>query len=111
MGVSIMLNSTASQWNDTDFAALLVARQSPAIDVTSWESLVRIEPRLAELERATGFVRQDDPWLWRKYGDMKRKLSSLAGWTAARPELRTSQVFGVAHRRLLNKLEGRPNHD
>ncbi|MBC6462622.1 hypothetical protein [Actinomadura sp. HBU206391] len=80
----------------------------------SWAALTDAEPRLLTLERdirsgAARHLKRNGPvtidHLWAGHGGYKRRLTQLAGWSAANPYLRTSTAYEVAYRHLYSVLE------
>lgn len=77
---------------------------------TSWEDLIRIEPRLKPVEC---FARQHatrlgEPPDWKVWDEVKQRLRRLVGWDAmtATPAMQTSEVWDVCYERLLQVWEG-----
>lgn len=73
----------------------------------TWAEMIRIEPRLHDLLQQARREAHRFASVWPHYSQLKRKLSDLAGWKAARPELRTSEAFEIGCQRLIDCLEGR----
>lgn len=77
----------------------------------TWEDLVRLEPRLADLEAWVRRIAAEsrcpcgafEGWGGRRPAP-KDLLRELAGWTARRQELRTSAAYDAAMDRMLGLL-------
>jgi hypothetical protein len=82
----------------------------------TWRDLVRLEPRLGELEREARAVRRsprardphfcaNDSWYGRRgWIGFKPRLLWLVGWEARNPALRTCQAYDIAYRYLYDLL-------
>ena len=79
---------------------------APITTPDTWESLTRIEPGLAALERriqsSQPASRQD---FWRQWEDYKRQLAALVGWSARNPILSDPGVYERACRKLFDVAE------
>lgn len=80
---------------------------------TTWAALTSLAPSLLSLERdvrrAASRIRSGNRVnlfeLWDGRDGYKRRLSSLVGWWAINPRLRTSTAYEVAYRHLFDILE------
>jgi hypothetical protein len=76
----------------------------------TWQEMIAIEPRLADLFRDAKAVR--DPGgkpfcanhFWYRQGGLKDRLCLLVGWEAEKPELQTSQPYDIAYRKCYDVL-------
>lgn len=77
-----------------------------ALTNPTWEELVALEPRLAELYTEARAVRRTRRFcanaVWVR--QFKPRLLRLAGWYAEKPELRTTGAYDVAYRTLYAAL-------
>jgi hypothetical protein len=61
--------------------------------IKTFEEIVRIEPRIAEVIKKARQVQAAD---WSAYSDFKHQLIPLVGFTASKKELRTCSDYETA---------------
>jgi len=73
------------------------------------EDLVKVEPRLLEVERLAlslhPLSRRDSLRSWRAWERIKRAMENLVGWQAEQRELRHSTAYDIAYDHLLECWE------
>jgi hypothetical protein len=80
-----------------------ILSESPA--PATWEEMVRLEPRLVGIMNQARREAHLHRNVWLTYERLKKPLRGLVGSQAARPELRTAEVYELAHRHLADCLE------
>ena len=78
-------------------AAVATTTAPPPAPPLSWSSIVAIDRRVADLARRARRLKSTN---WRLYASLKLDLQRLAGWHAANPVLRSSEVYDLCHRRI-----------
>jgi hypothetical protein len=78
-----------------------------ALQIVTFEQLVKIEPRLKDLDRQAAEVDGSDSdfcanRVW--YGSLKPTLLKLVGWEAAHPLLKSETAYDVAYEHIYNRL-------
>ena len=86
-------------------ATFTVPAISPIRDPETWHELVDAEPALADVETFCRSIRGRRDW--RQWAQAKARFSSLVGWGARRPSLRSSRCYEVAYCHLLGIFETR----
>lgn len=76
---------------------------SPVRTPETWSELVEIEPNLMSVEAFVTSLRGRRDW--RQWSQAKARFSSLVGWNARKPQLRSSRCFDIAYLHLLNIFE------
>jgi len=72
----------------------MIAPESP-----TWDELVKVEPRLANVESQVKLWRRKRHKLgaWYGAGGFKEQFSRLVGWLAEKKELRTMKAYDAAY--------------
>lgn len=71
----------------------------------TWSELVRVEPRLVDLESRTRSIPRRYR-SWRRWESIKQTLRRLVGWEAEHPLLRHSPAYNCVYSHLFAIWEG-----